>query len=194
MVSYNNFLINISSKGNNMQAQLSQQDAQKLNILDDINGMFRLPDSAYIHGNQVELMQQLDCSLYFSNYWYGPKVQALEFAEKLAQYFAEQYRKVPYSEDRYDFYGMVMFWDNGDNAMVGNINVEESLSFWNDNELPGNLKKPATLKRILDDGNDNDETTIAQEVLTPQEKQEMLQLLLPHTHENYLHAYDGYEE
>lgn len=127
--------------------------------LTEINEGFRIPDKAYVHGKDFVCFEQLGGDLYFSNYWYGKKEAAQEFAQTLAEYFQGEYKNAPVEEGDYDFYGMVMIWDLGDNAVVGSINLNEDIAFWGyDSGVPEELEKPlkkSKLKPLLSDGDDN---------------------------------------
>lgn len=180
-----------------MTALLTKEQAQKLkNIeLQNINETFILPNLAYIHGEYVQLMNQLGGDLYFSNYWYGPKEDALKFAEHLATYYKKEYDNLgPVPEDEYDFRGMVMYWENGANAMVGNINLDADLSLWGyEDESPEGLIIPKKLKRILFDGNDNNIEMIEIELLSKKEQKELAKLIIDDCQEDYLGILEGQE-
>lgn len=180
-----------------MNKLLTKEQAQKLHKLelDNINDGFTLPDMAYLHGKDVQLMQELGGDLYFSNYWYGPKDEALKFAEQLAQYFKSEYEKLePRDPSDYDFWGIVMLWDNGTNAMVGNINLDDRVAFWDSSEetLKG-LIVPKKLKQILDDGSDNSPHMIEIDVLTKKEQKELVNLIVEDCKEAYLEMLEEQE-
>ncbi len=172
-----------------MENLLSKEQAQKLYDieLENINDGFKLPDMAYIHGEYIQLMKELGGDLYFSNYWYGPKKDALELGDRLAHYFKKEYEKLgPAPEDEYDFRGMVMFWDNGENAMVGNISVPLNVEFWEyDSKHPNGVKIPENMKQILFDGNDNSPYMIESDKLSKEEQKELLNLILEDYHQEY---------
>jgi hypothetical protein len=125
--------------------------------LQEINDGFRIPDEAYVHGKDFHCFENLGADCYFSNYWYGAKNNVQSFAEELALYLKTEYEKIVPEEGRYDFYGIVAVWYIGDNAVVGSINLEPSLSCLQD-EMPASLKKllkNTKLNILLDDGSDN---------------------------------------
>jgi len=127
--------------------------------LSEINDGFRIPDKAYVHGKDFVCFEQLGGDLYFSNFWYGKKSAAEEFAETLATYFKEKYDEMPLEEGDYDFYGMIVLWYVGDKALIANINLQEELAFYNhDSGIPEELIKAfekSGLQLLLADGNDN---------------------------------------
>lgn len=138
---------------------LTKESIALFKNITSINDGFRVPDLAYVHGKEFECFEQLGGDMYFSNFWYGDKVLALAFAEKLAAYFKEQYDNTPLEEDCYDFYGMVIAWEIGDKALVANINLDDTFAFYSyQNGVPDELVdalEDSQLKQILNDGNDN---------------------------------------
>lgn len=138
---------------------LTKESISLFKNLDDINDGFRIPDEAYVHGEDFECFEQLGSDGYFSNYWYGDKASATAFAEKLAAYFKEQYDKIPQEEDCYDFSGMVVIWHIDDKALVAHINLKEELAFYNHTKnIPKELAsilKESKLKYLLQDDNDH---------------------------------------
>lgn len=138
---------------------LNKESISLFKDLEDINEGFRIPDEAYVHGKEFECFEQLGSDGYFSNYWYGDKASAVEFAEKLASYFKAKYDSLPVEEDCYDFQGMVLLWHVGDKALVANINLNEDLAFYNyKKNIPKELAsalKDSKLKHLLTDDNDN---------------------------------------
>jgi hypothetical protein len=169
---------------------LTKEQAQKLKDIElqNINETFIRPTLAYIHGEDVQLMKELGGDLYFSNYWYGAKNDALKFAEQLAVYFKTEYERVGKRDPTdYDFFGMVMYWENGSNAMVGNINLDDEFSFWGyDSGVPDSIAVPGNLKRILFDGNDNSFEMIEIELLSKKEQKELAKLIIDDCKEDYL--------
>jgi hypothetical protein len=156
---------------------ITKEQAQKLSFLYSINDGFRLPDMAYIHGKDIQLMEELDGGLYFSNYWYGPKDIAFAFAEKLAAHFKKEYEAIPLAPNTYDMYGMVMFWDNGQDAMVGNINLYDEVSFAG--KMPNGLVLPKELTQLLEDGSDNHPYLIDTRFLSDKYKKDLPKLIIP---------------
>lgn len=138
---------------------LTKESIALFKNLTSINDGFRVPDLAYVHGKEFECFEQLGGDMYFSNFWYGDKVLALAFAEKLAAYFKEQYDNTPLEEDCYDFYGMVIAWEIGDKALVANINLDDTFAFYSyQNGVPDELLEAleeSQLKQLLSDGDDN---------------------------------------
>ena len=168
----------------------TKEQSQKLKDIElqDINETFILPNLAYIHGEDVQLMNELGGDCYFSNYWYGPKEDALKFAEQLAVYFKAEYERLGKRDPTdYDFFGMVMFWDNGKNALIGNINLDDRVAFWEDeDEQPQSLTTPKSMRKILFDGNDNNIEMIEIELLSKKEQKELAKLIIEDCKEDYL--------
>ncbi len=136
---------------------LNQENIQLFKNLTEINYGFRIPNEAYIHGKDFSCFEELGCESYFSNFWYGNKEEAIQFAEVLANYFKEEYNKIIPEPNSYDFYGMVVIWYDGNNALVATINLEENLCFAEEG-IPKNLKKELkkySLKHILKDDSEN---------------------------------------
>jgi hypothetical protein len=173
-----------------MTKLLTKEQAQKLHDIGvvNINDGFTLPNLAYLHGKDVQLMTNMGGDLYFSNYWYGPKEDALKLGEMLAEYFKQEYEKLkPFDEGDYDFWGMVMFWENGANAMVGNINLDHRVAFWDyDEDKPAHLFVPDTMKQIMFDANDNSPYMVETHKLSKEEQQELLNIILKDYHSEYL--------
>lgn len=138
---------------------LNKESIELFKNLQNINDGFRIPDEAYVHGSEFECFEQLGSDMYFSNFWYGEKSSAIEFAEKLASYFKEKYDETPQEDDCYDFFGMIVLWNVGDKALIANINLDSVLAFWEHKKLiPKELKKDlknSKLKQLLYDSNDN---------------------------------------
>lgn len=138
---------------------LNKESIALFKNLQDINDGFRIPDEAYVHGSEFECFEQLGGDGFFSNFWYGEKSSAIAFAERLAAYFKEKYDETPQEDDCYDFFGMIVLWNVGDNALVANINLDTTLAFWEYKKLiPKELEKDlknSKLKQLLYDSNDN---------------------------------------
>lgn len=157
--------------------------------LEEINDGFRIPDEAYVHGKDFHCFEGLGADCYFSNYWYGDKLAAQSFAQILATYFKNEYENIPLAKDTYDFYGMVVFWDLGDKAMVGNINLYPNLSFGGyDNGIAPELVKAlktSKLKSVLFDGNDNNVLELLTSEVSKKTKIELFNIVAHHYQEDY---------
>lgn len=142
---------------------LNKESIALFKNLKEINDGFRIPDEAYVHGKDFECFEQLGGDALFSNFWYGEKTAAVSFAETVAAYFKEKYDNTPLEEDCYDFYGMVVLWHVGDNALVASINLDDQFAFYGyENGLPDELVKAfqqSKLKHLLTDGDDNTATS-----------------------------------
>jgi len=128
--------------------------------------------------------------MYFSNFWYGEKNAAIEFAEKLASYFKERYENTPFEEDCYHFYGMVLLWFVGDKNLVANINLDDQFTFYGyDNELPDELIKDfedSSLQRLLTDGDDNTCTSVLYVNCSKSTVQELFSCVLELKKDDYI--------
>lgn len=148
--------------------------------LNEINDGFRITDEAYVHGKDFSCFETLGSDLYFSNYWYGDYASAKDFGEALASYLKQEYEKIVPEEDRYDFYGMVVFWNLGDKALVGLADEEY---------MPVALKKAVKkhkLKLLLDDGNDNSVLDLLYAEVSKKVKKELLSCVADSHKEDYI--------
>ena len=143
---------------------LNKESIALFKNLNEINDGFRIPDEAYVHGKDFECFEQLGGDMYFSNFWYGEKSAAVEFAETVAAYFKEKYDNTPLEEDCYDFYGMVILWNVGDKALVASINLDDQFAFYGyENGLPDELIQAfedSGLQQLMTDGDDNTATSV----------------------------------
>ena len=160
--------------------------------LEEINDGFRIPDEAYVHGEDFECFESLGGDLYFSNFWYGKTEYAVPFAEQLAAYFKEKYDKIPFNEENYDFHGMVLSWNCGENTLVANINLHDDFVLYGfDGGIPPELVDifmKSDLIKLLSDDNDNDVISLLYSDCSIQIKSELLTCVAESCKQEYLDA------
>lgn len=171
---------------------LNKENIELFKNLQEINDGFRIPDEAYVHGTEFECFEQLGSDAFFSNFWYGKKESAAAFAESLAGYFKEKYAQSMFADEdeTYDFFGMVVLWNVGDNALVANINLDHSLAFWEyetliPKELENDLKN-SQLTQLLFDGDDNSVHSVITADCSDDVKRELLACISKQYKDEYI--------
>lgn len=171
---------------------LNKESIALFKNLQDINDGFRIPDEAYVHGTEFECFEQLGADAFFSNFWYGKKESAVAFAESLANYFKDKYAQSTFADgdDTYDFFGMVILWNVGDNALVANINLDDSLAFWGyETLIPQELEqdlKNSKLTQLLYDGDDNSVHGLVTANCSDDIKRDLLDCVSEHYKDEYI--------